>query len=294
MSEQLLILQKNELEIVKEFHSFCEKNNLRYVLAFGSMIGCVRHKGFIPWDDDIDIVMPWDDYCKFNDIANKDPQQPFMVQNQQSVKNHIYPYSRFVKNNTCAIVEYPYVNYFNQAIYIDIFPALYVPQNKFSFKLVQLSNFFYSQTGRMKSSKLYKHTKRGIIAKIGMFIFYCLNKLIPRDFCYLHMYKKALSITKDKAKAYYIGDLFSETNSISQFQLPLDVFDNRILMQFEDTELYMPKDYDSILKKMYGDYMKLPPVEKRKSHGFKFVSDSFGFVEYDLKQKELANNIKKV
>ena len=68
--------------------------------------------------------------------------------------------------------------------------------------------------------------------------------------------------------------------------MPLDVFDNRILMQFEDTELYMPSDYDIILRSMYGDYMTRPPEEKRKSHGFKFVSDTISYLEYDEEQKK--------
>ena len=100
------------------------------------------------------------------------------------------------------------------------------------------------------------------------------------------MMKRALSIEECKSKGYYIGDLYSETNSIAQFQMPLDVFDNRVLMKFEDTELYMPKEYDSILRGMYGDYMQLPPEEKRKSHGFKFVSESMSYQEYDQKMRE--------
>ncbi len=95
-------------------------------------------------------------------------------------------------------------------------------------------------------------------------MFYCLNKIIPQEFCYSRMMAKALSVPNENADCYYIGDMYSETNAIGQFRMPLDVFDNRILMPFEDTELYMPKEYDRILRSMYGDYMQLPPEEKKK------------------------------
>ena len=184
MHNQLKVLHSVELEIVKEFHRICEDNNLRYVLAFGSMIGAVRHQGFIPWDDDVDIVMPWEDYCKFNRIANDVSNTAYMVQNTETVEKHVYPFSRFVKKRTCAIIEYPFKYYFNQAIYVDIFPALYVPKNKLKYRQIQFSNFFYSQVGRMESPSLYRNTKRGLLAKSVMFCFYCLNKLVSKKYCY--------------------------------------------------------------------------------------------------------------
>ena len=92
--------------------------------------------------------------------------------------------------------------------------------------------------------------------------------------------KKAVSVKREQARAYYIGDLYSEINAIGQFQFPLNAFETRILMDFEDTKLYMPKDYDQILRNMYGDYMQLPPEEKRKSHGFKFVSSEISYLNY--------------
>ena len=288
MSSQLEILQRTELELVKEFHRICEDHELRYVLAFGTMIGCVRHQGFIPWDDDIDVVMPWEDYCKFNEIANQLTDNRYMVFNENTVPQYAYPFAKFIKKKSCAIFEYPYVHYHDQPIYIDIFPALYVPKNKKDYKQIQASNFFWSQTGRMKTLGPFRHTKRGLAARTGMFMFYCLNKIIPQEFCYSRMMTKALSVPNENADCYYIGDMYSETNAIGQFQMPHDVFDNRILMPFEDTELYMPKEYDRILRSMYGDYMQLPPEEKRKSHGFIFVSDEISYQEYDQQQKGQA------
>lgn len=282
---QLQVLQETELKLVKEFHRICEENGLHYVLAFGTMIGCVRHGGFIPWDDDIDVVMPWEDYCKFNEIANAVADPEYMVFNPETVSRYSYPFAKFIKKESCAIFEYPFKHYFNQPIYIDIFPAFYVPEDKKKRKRIQASNFFLSQSGRMKTLGPFLHTKRGLPARIGMLMFYCLNKLAPQDFYYSSMQKKALSVTKEEASAYYIGDMYSETNAIMQFQMPLNVFDHRKLMKFEDTELYMPVDYDAILTKMYGNYMQLPPEEKRKVHGFIYASDEMSYQEYDLQHK---------
>ena len=285
MANQLEILKRTELSLVKEFHRLCEQNNLRYVLAFGTMIGAVRHRGFIPWDDDIDVVMPWDDYCKFAEIANQQINSDYMLFNEKTVSRYSYPFAKLIKKKSSAVFEYPFVHYFNQPIYIDIFPAFYTPNDLRQFKTIQFSNFFWGQTGRMKTSGPFRHTKRGMIAKAGMFAFYCLNKVFSQEYCYRRMINKASSVARDGAKSWYIGDMYSEINAIGQFQMPLDVFDNRILMQFEDTELYMPREYDKILRSMYGDYMTLPPEEKRKSHGFKYVSDTISYLQDDEAQK---------
>lgn len=288
MEKQIETLQHAELALIKEFHRICVENNLKYVLAFGTMIGAVRHNGFIPWDDDVDVVMPWEDYCRFNDIANFVTDNRYMVFNNKTVDKYGYPFSKFIMKKSCAIFEYPFKYYHDQPIYIDVFPALYVPRGRLRYKCIQASNFIYSQVGRMKSSGPFHHTKRGLIAKVGMFLFYCLNKIIPQRYCYSRMMKSALSVKYDQASAYYIGDMYSEINAIGQFQMPLDVFDNRILMRFEDTELFVPKDYDTILHSMYGEYLQLPPVDKRKSHGFKYVSDEISYQEYDQQQKKQA------
>ena len=288
MRNQLEILQNTELELVKEFHGICEQYDLKYLLAFGTMIGCARHHGFIPWDDDIDVVMPWEDYCKFIEIANQVSDPRYMVFHESTVKNYPFPFAKFVKKDSCAIFEYPFVHYMDQPIYIDIFPALLVPKNYMQFKHIQASNFFLSQTAKMKTLSPFKHTRRGFFAKAGMLMFYCLNKMIPQKACYSRMMKTALSVKEEDARCCYIGDMY-ETNAIGRCQIPADAFDRRILMPFEDTALYMPRDYDTILRATYGDYMKLPPEDQRKSHGFLYVDDNLSYQEYDRQQKGKAD-----
>lgn len=286
MASNLEILQRAELEIIKEFHRICEEYNLRYILIYGTMLGCARHQGFIPWDDDVDVVMPLEDYCKFNEIANRVADDRYMVLNEKSVPNYYryHAFAKFVKKRSSAIFEYPFVRNYIQPIYIDIFPAFYVPKSCGKYKLIQTSNFILGQTVKMKYSGLFKHTKRGVIAKTGMFMFYCLNRITPQKNGYSLAIKIASSVTRKDARSYYVGNLYS-VNAIKYCQMPLDVFEDRILMKFEDTELYMPKKFDRILRLTYGDYMQLPPENKRKSHGFKFVSDEIGYDEYDQQQK---------
>ena len=280
MRTQLQILKDVELELVKEFHRVCEENNLKYVLAFGTMLGCARHKGFIPWDDDIDVIMPWGDYCKFNKIANKVANDQYMVLNENTVKNYRFPFSKFVKKKSCAIFEYPIKFFSPQPIYIDVFPVLYVPKNKFRFNLIRSTNFLFGQIAKMKDLKTLKSKKRGWLEIVGMLLFYVMHKIIPHTLCKKICFKIASCVKQKDARACYVAEMYI-IDMITRSQMPLDVFEDRILMEFEDTELYMPKNYDAILRNTYGDYMRVPPEDERKTHHFIYASDSIDCYEYD-------------
>lgn len=279
-SDQLAMLKLRELEIVKEFHRICEKNHLRYILAFGTMIGCVRHHGFIPWDDDIDVAMPYDDYLKFNKIAQQELDEKYVLVNTETEQYYHIPFTKIQIRKSCAISKYPSpYKWKNQGVYIDIFPAFYIPRNVVKRKLLNLKNSILGVINSAYSFDCVVHTHKGFIGNILLFAAFILNKMLPYKYTVKSMYKSAAKITADESDGMYVCN-FNVPNIMNRYRMSKDAFDNRILMEFEDTELWMPCDYDAILRNYYGDYMKLPDETKRDTHGFVIVSDTESYEEY--------------
>ena len=132
-------IQKVELNLLKEFVKVCEKNNLRYFMVGGSALGCVRHKGFIPWDDDIDVAMPREDYEKFMKMQDELPSYCF-IQNYKTDPHYIYNYGKLRDSRTTFIESYYKYHRINHGVWIDIFPldgisSKMKPSKKFAPKL---------------------------------------------------------------------------------------------------------------------------------------------------------------
>ena len=113
-------LQKIELEILKYIDKVCKENNLTYFLAYGTLIGAIRHKGFIPWDDDVDIQMPRDDYNKLCDILKEENGRYKLLDHKEGL-GYIYPFAKVIDSNT-RLIETGLTETVNMGVYIDIFP----------------------------------------------------------------------------------------------------------------------------------------------------------------------------
>ncbi len=153
VNEKMKLVWKTELELLKKFISVCEKYNLKYYMAGGSLLGAIRHSGFIPWDDDIDIDMPRDDYNKLLEIAKYEFTDPIFFQTTYTEQNYVRPHAQIRNSNTTAIVSHEKGLYFNQGIFIDIFPLDSVPTNK-------IKRYFHSNILKLLS----------IILKAGIMI----------------------------------------------------------------------------------------------------------------------------
>ena len=113
-------VKERELELLKTLHEFCDKNGLRYYLAYGSLIGAIRHKGFIPWDDDIDVLMPYEDYCKLIQLFNGNSGSQYQLISREINKEYYLPYGKLVDTGTVMKEE---LNVSLEiGIYLDIFP----------------------------------------------------------------------------------------------------------------------------------------------------------------------------
>lgn len=252
------ILSKEEiqnvlLDIMQYFHDICEKNNIYYVLCSGSCLGAVRHKGFIPWDDDIDVFVPRSHYEKLINIL-KDYGVRYVPLTYELSDKYYYPFCKLIDANTIANQE-EFNPIANMGLYIDIFPVDGLPADaKNRGKHINVVRKF----SKLIAIKNAVHTANPIKNLIKRIIgsFYNNQKLCKKI--------NALAVKYPEETSEFAMDIVWGTKPF----LYSDV-SARILVPFEDRWFYIPENYDNYLKTIYGDYMQLPPEDKRVTHGLK-------------------------
>lgn len=285
--DYLKLLKDRQLDILKEFHKICEENNLKYTIAFGTMIGCVRHEGFIPWDDDIDVLMPKNDYYKFMEIGQKLLGDAYFLQNDKTDKGYRFPYAKIRLNNSCLVNPIsPYYKYSHKGIYIDIFPVHYLPKSK---SIQKFQKYFLTLNGHIITTFCWKHVELGRtpVQKFMKFVLLVLSKIMPYK-ALLFFNNKVVNIGTDKNSDYLCCYASEEMGFMEKYTFKKNYFKERILMKFEDGMFYMPKEYDAIMTHIYGDYMAIP--KEKKTHEIKFATDNFDYDKYlELKEDGKVN-----
>lgn len=245
----LIDIQKIMLEMMADIDRVCQKNGIKYILDGGSMLGAVRHKGFIPWDDDLDIAMLRDDYIRFTEIANKELKDKYCFQCLENTKEYPYNFGKVFCKDTLFMEHFTSKLDMCHGIYIDIFPMDYVDvlnNRKLVIKRSLVSK--YTQIRYMKL-KITKGTliKRLISALIPLGL---SNKLCLKNMMY--HYKKSDHVQKlchyGKNKPPISTTLFTDT----------------IMVPFGNYEFPIPREYDKFLCERYGDYMQLPPQSEQR------------------------------
>lgn len=251
-------LQDMELKILEYVHNVCEKQGYRYYLAYGTLIGAIRHKGFIPWDDDIDIVMPRDDYEKLQSYLLKNKDENFEVMTYLNNKNYVYPFMKVIDKRTYLVEEDVRLEQ-NMGVYIDIFPLDGHEKDK---------EFRNKMTKLIKKRQLSCYTFKGIVNKnslintliryICIFLFYfsSTNKYIKK----IDELAKSRKISESKYIDYIV------LKDIKSPNIKREWYNESIDVEFNGKLFKVPKNYHEILTADYGDYMQLPPEEQRVTH----------------------------
>ena len=255
-------LQKCQLEILDILTQTLDKNGFTYWLAYGTVIGAVRHKGFIPWDDDIDICMPIDEYDRFAEIANDILPQGYFYQDKNTDKEYPYTFAKIRKDNT-LFVQKPVAKYnMHHGVYVDIFPMIGVPDEKIKQKILLKKLLYLGKIAIAPTFQYSETTQKGkkkYMAKVLMILHSFIGEKI------LNKEIMKLSHKYDCKKSHsWIEPLGGETYVINK-----NVFNDEkgfTMMIFEDKEYKCPERTDEYLKKIYGDYMQLPQEDKRISH----------------------------
>lgn len=255
-------IQQESLRILRQVHAFCLKNGIRYSLAYGTMIGAARHKGFIPWDNDIDIYMPRPDYERFCDNFHAPGLGIISEKDKTCFINFCRVYDT---ERTLAKVRYPSTDHCEGGIWIDIFPMDGAPDDysQFLAKMKHLRRYYiqHSYIRKAIGGDINYHDKESLILS-----FY--RNLTPTKWCL----RKVNQILRKGAREYEFGTTGHWTDyscihiGDNNFHL-LEEWDHIGSTEFEGEQFCMLEDYDAILRRRYGDYMQLPPEKDRNPKG---------------------------
>ena len=258
--------------ILKEFINICEENNLTYYMYAGSLLGTIRHQGFIPWDDDLDVIMFRDDFEKFKEIFISNPHDKIKLLSIETEDDYFHLLSKLMLKNT--IFEENWVSQvdFNIGINIDIFV------------LDDLSNNNFKRNYQLKKAFLYN--KLLIMSKIRLDDLPFLTKVITHSGYHIlnllgikpkWINKRCLNFLKKyhDENAEFVFDISATAEEYPQIFNKKE-FKKIKKAKFEDIEVNIPANYDEILKSLYGDYMQLPPEEDRYNH----ITENLDFGPY--------------
>lgn len=269
MESTTQFLQEKEIDMVKKLVQICEKYDLKYFMAGGTFLGAVRHKGFIPWDDDIDLGMYRGDYERFLKIAEKELEFPYKIQTYQNCAAHHYYFSHIV-DMRYKVRRLGSLDKREEYIWIDIFPYDGLPDGVRG-NLIYLQLLFYRFCYHMAYFEKINIARndRAVWQKIILQLLKIIYKVCKFD---KNKWREKIDILLKKQDIEKCGKIMSFMGVKLQREIfPRKVYDNLVDYQFEDMDLKGPSDYDRVLKQMYGDYMSLPPVEKRVSHPMEIV-----------------------
>lgn len=268
-------LQLKMLNMIKDIDSLCRKHNIEYYLVYGSALGAVRHKGFIPWDDDFDIGMTDENYFKFLNVCEKElDKNKYYVQTPGKEENYYLSFSKIRDITTTLIEERNSDIDITYGVFIDVFPLVGVPENKIKKKILKINRAFMLSANINVINNKFLKTIFNIILKI-------FGKKRVLKYCTKNCFKYKC---KDHNKWISIcdGDGF-EINEVD-----CNIMGKPKYVEFEDTKLPIPSKSDDYLRKIYNDYMKIPTEEqiKQKEHTPYFLDLNLSYEEYKQKKKK--------
>ena len=265
-------LQYLLLDMLKWFHSFCSENNLRYYIVEGTVIGAIRHRGFIPWDDDIDVGMPRSDYNRLMTIMTK--QDRYVLETPYSTNiNYRYPWCKLFDSTTKKKKKMRKKD--RLGVYIDIFPldglGNTLEESNRTFRRIDLLNMLWAT----RVCALRKN--RGVLKNAAIILSRCIPNAILND--------KRLTRTIDQIcgkrdfdKDKYVACTLSTYRNKEIMER--NIYGKPTKYSFEGITVYGPEKYDEYLRKIYGKWWELPPEEKRiNQHDYIYLNLNKSYLE---------------
>lgn len=244
------------MNILSVVDKICEDNNIHYIMGGGTLLGAVRHKGFIPWDDDIDIFVPRKEYDKLLQILKRQEIVSWLEVIDENVEGYFYPFAKVVDNRTMIKSKSSVLKH---GIWVDVFPMENVPDDDkirqiFLNKCKYLRAFLISMVTDFSELKF---GKKVLLKRILKIISACIGE------------RNLLNYSMSFMRKY--NDVETETMCITFSPYATEYVDKEMMneiieLDFEDKKFKAPKAYDVLLRRTFGDYMQLPPENKRKNH----------------------------
>ena len=261
-------LQLRILDIVKDVDKICRENDIDYYILYGSALGAIRHQGFIPWDDDFDIGMTFDNYVKFLEICEKKlDKNKYYVQTPEKEKNYYLSFSKIRDIRTTLIEEGNENIDIVRSVYIDVFPLVGIPNNKIKERILKINRAF-----------MLFANMNVINNKFLRCIFDIILKIFGR--------RKILKYTTKRCFKYNTNDCeywcsIADGDGYIQNKIKREIYGKPKYVKFEDIMLPVPENTDKYLKNIYGDYMKIPSEEQ-----IKFREHTPYYLNFDLPYDE--------
>jgi len=268
-------LQSRLLEMLKWFDEYCRANNLRYYVLGGTMLGAVRHKGFIPWDDDIDVGLPRRDYEKLAKLMKSKTGKYVLETPYTSESAFCYPYSKLY-DTTTTLIENTREKLI-RGIYLDVFPLDGIGNSKEEvhknfLPIKILENFYLSRVCGIRKGRIWwKNLAAYIIGGIP-------DTIINNRKLRLKLDKLCRKFDYDKCR--WVGNLMG--NWLEKETVPKEVMGKPTEYDFENIKVYGAEHFDAYLKSLYGNWRQLPPKEKRITHhDFSYVNLHKSYIDFN-------------
>lgn len=251
VSSEMKKVWQIEMQLLKQLLKVCADNNLRCWVTWGSLLGAVRHKGFIPWDDDIDLCMPRPDYDKLISIAKDAFKEPYFLQSAYTDTDYYAGHAQLRHSETCAIRPSACFNPFNQGIFIDIFVLDGVPEDEHK---------------RKEVCRLTRKTQRFLKAKNTNIIYSGRLGLVFRKlYCKYLVKKQGWTAIYAEAEKMLRETPFETSKKVAEisfsglgFVYDRDIFNDTVWLDFEDMQVPAPADYYKLLKAQFGENYMIP------------------------------------
>ena len=276
VSKQMKEIWAVQLDLLYRLNEVCKENGLSFFAGAGTLLGAVRHQGFIPWDDDMDFYLLREDYDRLMQMADRF-EPPYFLQNAYTDPNLMTTYAKLRNSKTTYYTEFEAEYNINKGICIDIFPLDGVNENSYLNRLQKVKDLYYqlffkdthhNYTGLSRKKRIKRHLANIVISM----------NLARKDNKYDYYKKYETNLKKYSLPTTKIWGNRTLVFDCPKSRRPIEDWKNIIEVPFEFTSIPIPTNYDAILRQQYGDYMKIPDEKHRVSmHHTLYISTDYAY-----------------